>query len=143
MFAQNFLCATCYPHSYLYRKICITHVRKTFLKENLCALQIVVCALISRPLCARTRAQLRGNIVAIPRVKHGHVEPQSDDLKRRDTVSLIYGKTRRHFHSKDANKIQRLSSVGRDRSPLAVGGGMTDGGSNEDVIDHTVLSFAS
>src|SRR6218665_1555902 len=32
----------------------------TFLKENLCVLQVFVCALISRPVCTRT--QLRGNI---------------------------------------------------------------------------------
>jgi len=31
--------------------------QKHFLTENVCALQVVVCALISRPVCARTRAQ--------------------------------------------------------------------------------------
>jgi len=35
---------------------------KTFLKEHLCALQVLFCALVSRPVCVRTRAQLRGNI---------------------------------------------------------------------------------
>src|SRR6218665_739432 len=34
----------------------------TFLKENLCVLQVFLCVLISRPVCARTCAQLRGNI---------------------------------------------------------------------------------
>ena len=34
----------------------------TFLKEHLCARQVFLCVLISRPVCARTRAQLRGNI---------------------------------------------------------------------------------
>jgi len=38
------------------------HVQTHFLKENLCALQVFLCALILRPVCARTRAQLRGNI---------------------------------------------------------------------------------
>jgi len=28
-----------------------------------CVLQVFLCALVSRPVCARTRAQLRGNIV--------------------------------------------------------------------------------
>jgi len=36
--------------------------KRTFLNENLCALQVFLCALISRPVSARTRAQLRGNI---------------------------------------------------------------------------------
>lgn len=35
---------------------------KTFLKENLFALKVLLCVLISRPGFARTRAQLRGNI---------------------------------------------------------------------------------
>jgi len=40
------------------------YVQKHFFKDNLCALQVILCALISRPVCARTRAQLslRGNI---------------------------------------------------------------------------------
>jgi len=37
-------------------------VQKHYLKENLCALQVFLCALISRPAWARTHAQLRGNI---------------------------------------------------------------------------------
>ena len=36
--------------------------KKQFLNENLCALQVSLCALISQPLCARTPAQLKGNI---------------------------------------------------------------------------------
>ena len=31
---------------------------KKFLKENLCALQVFLCALISRPVSLRTRARL-------------------------------------------------------------------------------------
>jgi len=38
------------------------HVQKHFLKENSCALQVFLCVLTSRPVCARTCAQLRGNI---------------------------------------------------------------------------------
>jgi len=34
---------------------------KHVLKGNLCALQVFLCALISRPVCARKSAQLRGN----------------------------------------------------------------------------------
>jgi len=38
------------------------YVQTHFLKENCCVLQVSLCALISRPVCARTRVQLRGNI---------------------------------------------------------------------------------
>jgi len=38
-------------------KYVLTH----FLKKNLCALQVFLFALISRLVCACTRAQLRGN----------------------------------------------------------------------------------
>jgi len=38
------------------------YVQKHFLKEQSCALQVFLCALISRPVCACTRARLRGNI---------------------------------------------------------------------------------
>ena len=38
--AQNFLCATLYQHSSIYRTTCVKHVQKHFLKENLCALQV-------------------------------------------------------------------------------------------------------
>jgi len=37
---------------------------KTFLKENVCTLQLFFCARVSRPVCERTRAQLRGNIAS-------------------------------------------------------------------------------
>jgi len=36
-------------------------VQNPFLKENLCALQVLLCALISRPVC--TRAQLEGTLL--------------------------------------------------------------------------------
>jgi len=36
--------------------------QKEFLKEHLCALKVFLCALVSRPVCTRTHAQLRGNI---------------------------------------------------------------------------------
>jgi len=39
------------------------YVQETFLKKNLCVLKVLLCALISRPVCARTHAQLRENIV--------------------------------------------------------------------------------
>jgi len=37
----------------------MTHVQTHFLKENFNALQVCLCALISRPVYTRTRAQLR------------------------------------------------------------------------------------
>jgi len=40
------------------------YVKNHFWKENLCALKVFLCALVSRHVCARTRAQLRGNIDA-------------------------------------------------------------------------------
>jgi len=36
--------------------------QKHFWKEHLCALQVFLCALVSRPVRVRTLAQLRGNI---------------------------------------------------------------------------------
>jgi len=36
--------------------------RNNFGKENLCVLQVFLCVLISRPVCACTRALLRWNI---------------------------------------------------------------------------------
>jgi len=36
---------------------------KICLNEHLCVMQVLLCALISRPACVRTHAQLRGNIV--------------------------------------------------------------------------------
>src|SRR6218665_991249 len=43
--AQNFLCATFYQHSSLFR--CVKYVQKTILKENLSELQVFLCVLIS------------------------------------------------------------------------------------------------
>jgi len=39
--------------------------KSIFWKENLCALQVFLCALISQPLCTHTRARLRGNIALL------------------------------------------------------------------------------
>src|SRR6218665_465610 len=61
---QNFLCATFYQHSSIFRSPCMKYVQTHFLKENLCALQVFLCAFISQHVCARTCAQLRGNIAA-------------------------------------------------------------------------------
>jgi len=36
--------------------------KRHFLREHLCALQVFLHALVSRPVCACTHAQLRGNI---------------------------------------------------------------------------------
>jgi len=55
--AQNFLCATFYQHSSIFKTPCMKYVHLC-----LCALQIFLCAFISRPVRALTRAQLRGNI---------------------------------------------------------------------------------
>ena len=60
--AQNFLCATFYQHSSIFRTPCRKYAQTHCLKENLCVLQVFLYALISRPVCARTLAQLRGNI---------------------------------------------------------------------------------
>jgi len=42
-----------------YMQILFAHI---MCKTHLCALQVFLCALVSWPVCARTRAQLRGNI---------------------------------------------------------------------------------
>src|SRR6218665_3689801 len=52
---QNFLCATFYQYSSIFRTPCMKYVQTHFLRENLCALQDFLCALISRPVCARTQ----------------------------------------------------------------------------------------
>src|SRR6218665_1806259 len=57
---QNFLCATFYRHLSIFRMTCIKYVQNHFLKENLCALKIFLCALISRHVC--TCAQLRAGM---------------------------------------------------------------------------------
>src|SRR6218665_3299652 len=41
---------------------CMKYVQNTVWREHLCALQVFLCALVSRPVCARTCAQFRGNI---------------------------------------------------------------------------------
>ena len=43
---QNFLCATFYQHSSIFRTTCMKCVQKHFLEENVCALQALLCALI-------------------------------------------------------------------------------------------------
>ena len=40
--------------------MCMEYVQKHLWKEHLCALQVFLCALVSRPVCTRT--QLRANI---------------------------------------------------------------------------------
>ena len=42
--------------------MCNKYVRETVLKGNLCALKVFLCALVSRPVYARTQLSLRGNI---------------------------------------------------------------------------------
>src|SRR6218665_286357 len=56
----NFFCATFHQDSSVFGTTCMKHVQRHFLKENLCALQVYLCALVLRLVCAR--AQLRGNI---------------------------------------------------------------------------------
>src|SRR6218665_279938 len=44
---------------------CMKYVQKHFWREHLCALHVFLCALtalVPRPVCAQTCAQLRGNI---------------------------------------------------------------------------------
>jgi len=43
---------------------------KTFFKENLCVLQVFLCALILQPVCTRTCAQLSGNIGSLSSPSH-------------------------------------------------------------------------
>src|SRR6218665_3416056 len=56
------VCATVYQNSSVFITMHIKYVQKHFSKEHLCALKVSLCAFVSRPLCARTCAQLRGNI---------------------------------------------------------------------------------
>jgi len=52
--------------AHLYRTTRMRFVQTKFLKENLCALQAFMCALISRPVCMHTRAHsLEGTLLAI------------------------------------------------------------------------------
>ena len=59
---QNFFCATFYQDSSVFGTTCMKYVQKHFWKEHLYALKVFLCALISWLVCARTRAQLTGNI---------------------------------------------------------------------------------
>ena len=52
------LCAHKILFSYVFGTMCIKH----FWKEHLCALEVFLCLLISRLVCVRAHAQLRGNI---------------------------------------------------------------------------------
>ena len=47
--AQNFLCATFYQDSSIFRMTWVKYVPKHFFMENLRALQVSFCALITRP----------------------------------------------------------------------------------------------
>jgi len=51
-----------YQDSSVLGMACMKHVQKHFWKEHLCAPQVFLCALVSRLVYARIRAQLRGNI---------------------------------------------------------------------------------
>src|SRR6218665_1175347 len=58
------LCATFHQDSTIFGTKCRTCVHKHVWKEHLCALQVFLCALVSRLVSVRTRAQVRGNIVS-------------------------------------------------------------------------------
>jgi len=63
------------------------HVQTHFLKENLCAFQVFLCPLISRPACARTCAQLRGNVD--PRCNFSLSEPVAFDVSKNKLESEV------------------------------------------------------
>ena len=50
---------------HLFGMMCMKYGQNHFLKALFCVLQSFFCALFTRPLCARTRAQLRGNLVLV------------------------------------------------------------------------------
>lgn len=52
----------CQDSSSVFGTACIKYVQKHFQRQNLCALQVFLGALLSRLVCAHTRAHLRGNI---------------------------------------------------------------------------------
>jgi len=60
--AQHFFCAALYLNSSEFGMTCMKYVQKHIWKELLCVLQVFLCSLVSQSVCARTRAQLRGNI---------------------------------------------------------------------------------
>src|SRR6218665_3931464 len=64
--AKNFLCETLCQHSSEFRTTYMKYVQKHFGKEHLWSLQVFLRVLIWRPVCVRTCAQLRGNIVYYP-----------------------------------------------------------------------------
>src|SRR6218665_1410974 len=51
-----------FTRTHVFGMTCMKYVQKHFWKEHLCVLQVFLCALVSRLLCACTRAQLTGNI---------------------------------------------------------------------------------
>ena len=58
------------------------YVRKHFSKNIIfCALHVFLCVLVLRPVCARTRAQLRGNIAYM--VARAGFEPTPSGVRRR------------------------------------------------------------
>jgi len=59
---QNFMCSTFFQHPSLFRTPYMKYVQTRFLQENLCVLQVFVCAFVSQPARARICAQLGGNI---------------------------------------------------------------------------------
>jgi len=61
---ENFFCATFYQNSSEFAMTCMIYVHRHFLKENWCALQFFLCALVSQLVCVRT--QPRGNIARGP-----------------------------------------------------------------------------
>src|SRR6218665_2831637 len=67
--------------------------KKHFLKEDLCPSQVFLCALISRPVCARTHAQLRGNIAYNTCIQYMH--SIHGDIKYIHTQAFSFENTRR------------------------------------------------
>ena len=51
--AENFFCATFYLNSSDCGMMCMKMWKKHFWRDHLCALQVFLCALISRPVCIR------------------------------------------------------------------------------------------
>src|SRR6218665_3536026 len=62
--ASNFCCATFYQDSSVFGTACMKYVQKHFLEEHLCALQVSLCALVSRLVCVRAHAHsLEGTLL--------------------------------------------------------------------------------
>src|SRR6218665_2072378 len=69
------------------------YVQTHFWKEHLCALQVLLFALVSRRARARTRAQLRGNIgseVDVSQRGYGLESPPSCEIISRPPAQLRY-----------------------------------------------------